>query len=72
MKKKMKIDDSTYKELVELMSVGVMLQEAGKSITKRAGNMLSTLATYGVESPEKRIKRITKENSKSIKWINFD
>ena len=72
MKKKIKIDDSTYKELVELMSVGMMLQEAGKTITKRAENMLSTLATYGVESPEKRIKRITKENSKSIKWINFD
>ena len=72
MKKKIKIDDSTYKELVELMSVGMMLQEAGKTITKRAENMLSTLATYGVEAPQKRIKRITKENSKSIKWINFD
>ena len=72
MKKKIKIDDSTYKELVELMSVGMMLQEAGKTITKRAENMLSTLATYGVEVPEKRIDRISKENRRSIKWVNFD
>ena len=30
MKKKIKIDDSDYKELLELMSVGIMLQETGK------------------------------------------
>ena len=72
MKKKIKIDDSDYKELIELMSVGIMLQETGKAITKKAENILSTLATYGVEVPEKRIERITKENRKSIKWVNFD
>ena len=72
MKKKIKIDDSDYKELLELMSVGMMLQETGKAITKKAENILSTLATYGVEVPEKRIERITKENRKSIKWVNFD
>jgi ribosomal protein L12E/L44/L45/RPP1/RPP2 len=72
MKKKIKIDDSDYKELLELMSVGIMLQETGKAITKKAENILSTLATYGVEVPEKRIERITKENRKSIKWVNFD
>ena len=70
--KKIKIDDSDYKELLELMSVGIMLQETGKAITKKAENILSTLATYGVEVPEKRIERITKENRKSIKWVNFD
>ena len=72
MKKKIKIDDSTYKELVELMNIGMMLQETGKTITKRAENILSTLATYGVEVPEKRIERISKENRRSIKWVNFD
>ena len=72
MKKKIKIDDSDYKELLELMSVGIMLQETGKAITKKAENILSTLATYGVEVPEKRIERISKENRKSIKWVNFD
>ena len=54
------------------MSVGIMLQETGKAIAKKAENILSTLATYGVEVPEKRIERITKENRKSIKWVNFD
>ena len=72
MKKKIKIDDSDYKELLELMSVGIMLQETGKAIAKKAENILSTLATYGVEVPEKRVERISKENRRSIKWVNFD
>jgi len=71
-RKKIKIDDNDYKELVELMGIGMMLQEAGKAITKKAENILSTLATYGVEVPEKRIDRISKENRRSIKWVNFD
>ncbi len=72
MKKKVKIDDSDYRELIELMRLGVMLQKTGETIINRAENILSTLATYGVEVPEKRIKRISKENKKSIRWVNFD
>ena len=72
MKKKVKIDDSDYRELIELMRLGVMLQKTGETIINRAENILSTLATYGVEVPEKRIERISKENRKSIKWVNFD
>ena len=49
-----------------------MLQKTGETIINRAENILSTLATYGVEVPEKRIKRISKENKKSIRWVNFD
>ena len=60
MKKKVKIDDSDYRELIELMRLGVMLQKTGETIINRAENILSTLATYGVEVPEKRIKRISK------------
>jgi len=71
-KKKVKIDDSDYRELIELMRLGVMLQKTGETIINRAENILSTLATYGVEVPEKRIKRISKENKKSIRWVNFD
>ena len=71
-KKKVKIDDSDYRELIELMRLGVMLQKTGETIINRAENILSTLATYGVEVPEKRIKRISKENKKSIRWVSFD
>ena len=72
MKKKIKIKDSDYKELIELMGIGIMLQKSGEAIAKKAENILSTLATYGVEVPEKRIERLSKENKKSLKWINFD
>jgi len=72
MKKKIKIEDEDYKELLELMGVGIMLQKAGEAITKRAENILSSLAAYGVEVPEKRIEKRLKESKKSLKWIDFD
>ena len=72
MKKKIKISDSDYRELIEIMGTGVMLQKTGETIIRKAENILSTLATYGVEVPEKRIKRISKENKNSIRWVNFD
>jgi len=71
-RKKIKIDYNEYKKLVKLMGIEMMLQEAGKAITKKAENIISTLATYGVEVPKKRIDRISKENRRSIKWVNFD
>ena len=72
MRKKISIKDSDYNELLELMNIGIMLQRTGENMISKVENTLSTLATYGVEVPEKRIKNIIKENSKSVRWIDFD
>ena len=72
MRKKISIKDSDYKELLELMNIGIMLQRTGENMISKVENTLSTLATYGVEVPEKRIKNIIKENSRSVRWIDFD
>ena len=72
MRKKISIKDSDYNELLELMNIGIMLQRTGENMISKVENTLSTLATYGVEVPEKRIKNIIKENSRSVRWIDFD
>ena len=72
MRKKISIKDSDYNELLELMNIGIMLQRTGENMISKVENTLSTLATYGVEVPEKRIKNIIKENSRSVRWVDFD
>ena len=71
MKKKIKINDDEYKKLLELIQMGVMLERTGKMLITKGQNVLSSLATYGVETPIKRIKRIEKENSKNMTWVEL-
>jgi hypothetical protein len=33
---------------------------------------VASLATYGVETPIKRTKRIEKENSKNMAWVELN
>jgi hypothetical protein len=72
MRKKISIEDGDYNELLELMNVGIKLRNTGETIISKVENTLSTLATYGVEVPEKRIKNVMRENSRSVTWVGFD
>jgi hypothetical protein len=72
MKKKIKISDDEYKELLELIQMGVMLERTGKTLITKGQNILSSLATYGVETPIKRTMRIEKENSKNMAWVELN
>tara|TARA_R100000789_G_scaffold51870_1_gene51420 strand:- start:863 stop:1081 length:219 start_codon:yes stop_codon:yes gene_type:complete len=72
MRKKISIEDGDYNELRELMNVGIKLRNTGETIISKVENTLSTLATYGVEVPEKRIKNVMRENSRSVTWVGFD
>jgi hypothetical protein len=72
MRKKIKISDDDYEELLELLKVGIMLEKTGKEMIKKIENILSTLSTYGVEVPNKRIEKMINENSKSIKWLDMN
>ena len=53
MKKKIKINDDEYKKLLELIQMGVMLERTGKILITKGQNVLSSLATYGVETPKR-------------------
>ena len=72
MRKKIKIGDDEYEELLELLKVGIMLEKTGKEMIKKIENILSTLSTYGVEVPNKRMRRMINENNKSIKWLDMN
>lgn len=72
MKKKIKISDDEYKELLELIQMGVMLERTGKTLITKGQNVLASLATYGVETPIKRTMRIEKENSKNMAWVELN
>ena len=72
MRKKIKISDDDYEELLELLKVGIMLEKTGKEMIKKIENILSTLSTYGVEVPNKRIEKMINENSKSIRWLDMN
>ena len=51
---------------------GVIGLSIAYSLSKKIENILSTFSTYGVEVPNKRIKRIISENSKSITWLDMN
>lgn len=66
---KIVVTDDTYKELMEILDIALSLEMGGKLIREKAENILASYATYGIEVPEKRKKRIIKQNSKSIVWV---
>ena len=72
MRKKIKISDDEYEELIELLKVGIMLEKTGKEMIKKIENILSTLSTYGVEVPNKRMRRMIDENNKSMMWLDMN
>ena len=72
MKKKIRISNNEYEELLELLKIGITLEKTGKKMIRKIENILSTLSTYGVEVPDKRIKRMISENSKSITWLDMN
>ena len=55
-------------ELGDIIKTGVSLEKKGKEIRERAENMLSCYATYGVEIPSKRNKRLLKDMNRTMVW----
>ena len=55
-------------ELSNMIKVGSDLENKGKKIRMRAENILMSYATYGVETPSKRNKRLLKEMKRTSAW----
>lgn len=71
-KKKIKVDDDTYNELIKMLEVGIQLEKTGRQITARIEGILSTLSQCGIEVPEKRMKKIRDINTRSVGWVNLE
>ena len=55
-------------ELSNMIKVGSDLENKGKKIRMRAENILMSYATYGVETPSKRNKRLLKDMKRTSAW----
>ena len=58
-------------ELSNMIKVGSDLENKGKKIRMRAENILMSYATYGVETPSKRNKRLLNEMRKTSAYTPF-
>ena len=59
-------------ELSNMIKVGSDLENKGKKIRIRAENILMSYATYGVETPSKRNKRLLNEMRKTSAYTPFN
>ena len=59
-------------ELSNMIKVGSDLENKGKKIRMRAENILMSYATYGVETPSKRNKRLLNEMKKTSAYTPFN
>ena len=68
MDEKLVLTQELLNELSDMIKTGTRLEKKGKEIRERAENMLSCYATYGVEIPSKRNKRLLKDMNRTMVW----
>jgi|TARA_Y100001951_G_C11212755_1_gene223945 hypothetical protein len=69
-KQKIVITDQLLDELGEFMNIANKLEEASKKIRVKVETILGMVATYDIEIPEKRVKKLIENTKRSIKWID--
>jgi hypothetical protein len=67
-KNKIVLTEEILNELSDIIRSGVELENKGKKIRLRAENILASFATYGVEIPSKRNKRLLKDMKRTSAW----
>ena len=67
-KNKIVLTEEILDELSDIIKSGADLENKGKEIRIRAENVLASFATYGVEIPSKRNKRLLKEMKRTYAW----
>ena len=69
-KQKIVITDQLLDELGEFINIANKLEEASKKIRVKVETILGMVATYDIEIPEKRVKKLIENTKRSIKWID--
>ena len=67
-KNKIVLTEEILNELSDIIKSGAELENKGKKIRFRAENILASFATYGVEIPSKRNKRLLKDMKRTSAW----
>ena len=67
-KNKIVLTEEILDELSDIIKSSAELENKGKEIRIRAENVLASFATYGVEIPSKRNKRLLKDMKRTSAW----
>ena len=67
-KNKIVLTEEILSELSDIIKSGAELENKGKEIRLRDEKVLASFATYGVQIPSKRNKRLLKDMKRTSAW----
>ena len=69
-KQKIVITDKMLEEIGEFMSIADILEQTSIKIRTKVETILSMVAVYDVEIPNKRVKKLIDSTKRSVKWVD--
>ena len=69
-KQKIVVTDKMLDEIGEFMSIADILDQTSIKIRTKVETILSMVAVYDVEIPNKRVKKLIDSTKRSVKWVD--
>jgi|TARA_Y100000310_G_scaffold235996_1_gene239173 hypothetical protein len=69
-KQKIVITDEMLEEIGEFMSIADILDQTSIKIRTKVETILSMVAVYDVEIPNKKVKKLIDSTKRSVKWVD--
>ena len=69
-KQKIVITDEMLEEIGEFMRISDALEQTSIKIRTKVETILSMVAVYDVEIPNKRVKKLIDSTKRSVKWVD--
>ena len=69
-KQKIVITDEMLEEIGEFMRIADALEQTSIKIRTKVETILSMVAVYDVEIPNKRVKKLIESTKRSVKWVD--
>jgi hypothetical protein len=69
-KQKIVITDAMLDEIGEFMGIADVLEQTSTKIRTKVETILSMVAVYDVEIPNKRVKKLIDSTKRSVKWVD--
>jgi len=69
-KQKIVITDEMLEEIGEFMRIADALEQTSIKIRTKVETILSMVAVYDVEIPNKRVKKLIDSTKRSVKWVD--
>tara|TARA_R100001530_G_C4263325_1_gene141123 strand:+ start:213 stop:443 length:231 start_codon:yes stop_codon:yes gene_type:complete len=69
-KQKIVITDKMLEEIGEFMRIADALEQTSIKIRTKVETILSMVAIYDIEIPNKRVKKLIDSTKRSVKWVD--